>query len=146
MAATLDTVKQQLATSGARASVSRVDPALDMTNRGVLGQLSRVVRTVVQKRGLEIEIRELMQSIDAFESDPKSAPAALAEPLTATRAGAVAFATAGVFPSQMGSESAILGPGRVDQAHEPNEYIEAAAVEKMIEIVEGFIMEFCCHD
>jgi acetylornithine deacetylase len=57
-------------------------------------------------------------------SDPSPAEALVREITGANRAGAVAFATeAGHFQST-GLSAVIIGPGSIDQAHKPDEYVE----------------------
>jgi len=122
----------------------RVLPGMDIAAAVV--DLSRVAGDAVAGRGLDVEVRELMQGVGAFEA-PRSGPCvAFAESLTGASAGTIAFATEGPFLNQMGIETVILGPGHVAQAHQPDEYVEVALVIKMVDIVEAFIRKFCCHD
>lgn len=122
----------------------RVLPGMEIA--AAFAELTQVVYAAVAGSGLTIEVRELMPGLGAFEAPRSGAAVALAESLTGAGAGTIAFATEGPFLSQMGVETVILGPGHVAQAHQPDEYVEIAGILKMIDIVEGFIRNFCCHD
>ena len=122
----------------------RVLPGMDIAM--TYADLTEVVEDAVASSGLMVEVRELMQGVEAFEA-PRAGPAvALAESLTGVGAGTTAFATEAPFLNQMGIETVILGPGHVAQAHQPDEYVEIAGILKMVDIVEAFIRNFCCHD
>lgn len=122
----------------------RVLPEMDIA--AAFAALTQVVERAVAGSGLKVEVRELMPGVGAFEAPRSGAAVALAQSLTGTSAGTIAFATEAPFLTQMGIETVILGPGHVAQAHQPDEYVEIAGVLKMIDIVEGFIRNFCCHD
>ncbi len=57
----------------------------------------------------------------------------LVEHATGQRAGAVAF----------GTESVVLGPGKIEQAHRPDEYLELDSIQPTIEILERLIRPAC---
>jgi len=37
----------------------------------------------------------------------------------------------------------VLGPGDIDQAHQPDEYLGLERIEPMVEILRGLIGKFC---
>ncbi|MDP6183659.1 MAG: acetylornithine deacetylase [Gammaproteobacteria bacterium] len=122
----------------------RLLPGMDMET--MAAELARISKDAVAGSGLAVEVSELMPGVGAFET-PRTGPAVtLAEALTGVGAGTIAFATEAPFLNQMGVETVILGPGHVAQAHQPDEYVEVAGILKMIDIVEAFIRNFCCHD
>ena len=55
----------------------------------------------------------------------------------------VAFATEGPFLNELGCESVIFGPGSIDTAHQPNEYVAIDKAMKMVDIVAAVIEAFC---
>ncbi len=58
----------------------------------------------------------------------------LSEELTNHASESVAFGTEGSFYNDMGIETVILGPGDIDVAHQPNEYLQIDRIEPMINI------------
>ncbi len=56
---------------------------------------------------------------------------------------AVNFATEGGYFNALGTQSIILGPGHIAQAHQPEEYLPAAHLEPMQRILHGLVKRFC---
>jgi acetylornithine deacetylase len=65
------------------------------------------------------------------------------ETLTGHQAGAVAFGTEGPYFTQMGISTVVLGPGDIDQAHQPDEYLSEARIAPMLELLRSLIQRFC---
>lgn len=59
------------------------------------------------------------------------------------RAGAVAFGTEAPFLERLGTETVVLGPGKIEQAHRPDEYLELDSIQPTIEILERLIRLSC---
>jgi acetylornithine deacetylase len=43
-------------------------------------------------------------------------------------------------------ETIVLGPGSIDQAHQPNEYIPLNQLEPTIDIIRHLIIKYCCDE
>lgn len=74
---------------------------------------------------------ELGMNLPAFGIDPHSPLVAWAQQLARTQhlgAGAVSFATEASMFMAAGIPTVVLGPGSIEQAHKPNEYISYAQV------------------
>jgi acetylornithine deacetylase len=56
---------------------------------------------------------------------------------------AVAFGTEGPYFAQLGLQTMILGPGDIDQAHQPDEFIDPARLAPMAEVIRGLVRRFC---
>jgi len=67
------------------------------------------------------------------------------EKLTGHAAEAVAFGTEGPFLNALGMETVILGPGSIDQAHQPDEYLAMEQIEPGIRILQQLIGHFCIN-
>jgi len=65
------------------------------------------------------------------------------EALTGFSAGSVAFGTEAPYLQQLGMETVILGPGDIDQAHQPDEYLGLERIEPMITLLKSLIKKFC---
>ena len=74
---------------------------------------------------------------------PSSNIVKIAENLTNYKSDSVVFATEGPYFSQMGMETIVLGPGSIDVAHQPNEFIEAKQLDMAIDLYQRLIKEIC---
>lgn len=90
-----------------------------------------------------IEFASLFDGIEAFETRADSALVRAAEKLTGHAAGAVEFGTEGPFLSRLGCETVILGPGDVEQAHRPDEFLALDRIEPMLNTLRGLASRFC---
>ena len=63
--------------------------------------------------------------------------------MTGEPAGSVAFGTEGPYLNSLGMDTVILGPGDIDVAHQPNEYLALDRIEPMRRIVRELIKHFC---
>jgi acetylornithine deacetylase len=65
------------------------------------------------------------------------------EALTGYSAAAVAFGTEGPYFNQMGIDTIVLGPGDIDQAHQPDEYLDETRIQPTLELLRKLITRFC---
>ncbi|HYW05269.1 MAG TPA: acetylornithine deacetylase [Gammaproteobacteria bacterium] len=93
--------------------------------------------------GLELDYAPLFDGVPAMETPSDSAVVRAAESLTGMTAGAVDFGTEGPFFGRMGMETLILGPGDIEQAHQPDEYLALDRIEPMHEILAQLVQRFC---
>jgi acetylornithine deacetylase len=66
-----------------------------------------------------------------------------AERLTGYAAATVAFGTEAPFLQNMGIDTIVLGPGDIDQAHQPDEYLALDRVQPCIDLLRRFITHYC---
>ncbi len=114
-----------------------------MSNDSVRQQIRAIVDAVARERGLDIQMHSLINGVEAYMEREDSALISAAEQLTGHRAQAVAFATEAPYLQQLGLETLVMGPGSIDQAHQPDEYIELASIEPCIGVVRELIKRFC---
>lgn len=109
--------------------------------------LREELRTRLAKRlagsGLGLEVKPLFPGIPPVETSATSAIVKAAEELTGQSAGAVAFATEAPFLTELGMETLILGAGNIEQAHQPDEYLELAQIQPAIDLLRGLIERIC---
>jgi len=79
-------------------------------------------------------------------NSPRGTPleAALFEATGARDSGGVLFGTDGGFFAHSGVDSLICGPGDLDQAHQPNEFIRRDALERTTPTILKVIDRLCC--
>ncbi len=119
----------------------RLTPAA--SNASILAELSSRLRALGAQRELAIEVRQLIDDVEPFEQGPESELVRLAEQLTGHSAEAVAFATEASFLQQLGMETIVLGPGSIDRAHQPDEYLPLEQVHPCVDLLERFIGHYC---
>ncbi len=99
---------------------------------------------IATRRSVELEIAPLFGGIPAFETAADSQIVRAAERLTGHQAISVNFATEAPYLDQLGMQTIVLGPGDIEQAHQPDEYLSIDRITPTIAILEGLIKEFCC--
>lgn len=102
----------------------------------------RIERTLADT-GLSFETYALFPGIEAFQSPPESTVVELLAELSGKPPRAVAFGTEAPFYAELGIETVIFGPGSIDQAHQPNEFIEQAALGETVDILRALIRRLC---
>ena len=119
----------------------RMTPGAD--NATVRGEISERLAGIAATTGLEIELRSLIEDVAPFEQPADSELVALAETLTGHSAEAVAYATEAPFMQELGMETLVLGPGSIDRAHQPDEYLAMDEIRPAVELLQKFIAHYC---
>ena len=65
------------------------------------------------------------------------------EKLTGAPAGTVAFGTEGPYLNDLGLQTVICGPGHIDQAHQPDEYLPLEHIQPAINLIQSLVRQFC---
>ncbi|MGP3372702.1 M20/M25/M40 family metallo-hydrolase, partial [Escherichia coli] len=102
-----------------------------------------ILPRIEEKTGTIIQLNSLFPDIPSFYTPIESDIIKACESLTKREASTVAFATEGSFLNQMGMETLILGPGSIDQAHQPNEFMALDQIKPMQKVIRGLIERFC---
>jgi acetylornithine deacetylase len=116
-------------------------PGMDLKELKAL--LHQRVRQVLIDTGLTVEFIPLFEGIPAVETSANAEIVRIAEQLTAHSAEAVAFATEAPYLTELGMDTIILGPGNIEQAHQPDEYLALDRLEPMLAILRQAITHFC---
>ena len=115
----------------------RMTPGGD--NDEVRAEIAARLAEIGRQRSLDIELLPLVQSISPFEEAEDSDLVRL----TGHRAEAVAFATEAPFLQQLGMQAIVMGPGSIDRAHQPDEYLELEQIQPCIALLQQFIRHYC---
>jgi acetylornithine deacetylase len=116
-------------------------PGMDL--QALRATLQARLQAVMRDSGLELSCRPLFEGTPAMETPAGSEIVRATETLTGHQAGAVAFGTEGPYFTQMGISTVVLGPGDIDQAHQPDEYLAEARIPPMLELLRNLIQRFC---
>ena len=90
-----------------------------------------------------IEFESLYPGCPAFETPATTEIVRACEELTGYPAGSVDFATEGAIFNGMGIETVVLGPGNIEQAHQPDEYLALDRIEPTVRLLRQLIQRFC---
>lgn len=112
-------------------------------NATVRAEIEQRMALLAGELDLDIELRSLIEDIEPFEQGAQSELVQLAEKLTGHSAEAVAFATEAPFLQQLGMETIVMGPGSIDRAHQPNEYLELDQIQPCIALLQQCIRHYC---
>lgn len=119
----------------------RMTPGGD--NATVRAEIEKRLNSLAERLDLQINMRSLIENIEPFEQDAQSELVQLAERLTGHSAEAVAFATEAPFLQQLGMETIVMGPGSIDRAHQPDEYLELDQIQPCISLLQNCIRHYC---
>lgn len=120
-----------------------IRPLPGMELESLRADMEQRLRGILQDSGLTLEIAHLFEGISAMET-PATAPIVqAAEMLTGCKAGAVAFGTEAPYLNQLGMQTLVLGPGDIDQAHQPDEYLALDRIPPYMRLLRSLIERFC---
>ncbi len=101
------------------------------------------LQRVIQDTGLELSCRPLFDGTPAMETPASSEIVLATEQLTGYAASAVAFGTEGPYFQALGMNTVVMGPGDIEQAHQPDEYLSLARIQPTIDVLRQLIQRFC---
>lgn len=107
--------------------------------------IHRRVAPLVRTRELGMTFEPLFDGVPPFETPANAQLVRLCEQLTGHAAQSVAFATEAPFLQQLGLETLVLGPGSIDQAHQPDEFLALDQLQPTMDILTQLIKR-CCVD
>jgi acetylornithine deacetylase len=116
-------------------------PGMDI--RVLRDSIVQRLQPLAEKHRVNMQLRSLFPGIQPFEQNADSALIKAVEQLTGHSAGAVNFATEAPFMQALGMETVVFGPGSIDQAHQPDEYIDTAQLKPAVAAISGLIRKFC---
>jgi acetylornithine deacetylase len=120
----------------------RLLPGMD--NAEVRNSIQRRLTPLAETSGTDIVFSSLFEGVEPFNEPADSELVKICEQLTGNSSNSVAFATEAPFMQQLGMQTVVLGPGSIDQAHQPDEFISIDQIEPAVKIVQALIQRFCC--
>lgn len=116
-------------------------PGMDMAE--LRSDINMRLLPLAERFNVSIRNEPLFAGTPALETPAESPLVQALEQLTNYPAGAAAFGTEGPYLQALGMDALILGPGNIDVAHQPNEYVELANLNPTINILRGLVKRFC---
>ncbi|MEH6515669.1 MAG: acetylornithine deacetylase [Halioglobus sp.] len=115
----------------------------DGNNEEVRSDIEKRLAIIAEDAGIDLSLESLVKNIPPFEQPADSELVQMAESLTGHTAKAVAFATEAPFLQQLGMETIVMGPGSIDRAHQPDEYMELEQMRPYVDLLQQCIAHYC---
>jgi acetylornithine deacetylase len=101
------------------------------------------VQPLAKRWNVGFELTPLFPGAPAFHCPAESDLVKTAERLTGHQAQTVAFGTEAPWLQGIGMDTIVLGPGDIDQAHQPDEYLGLDRIEPCLTLLRKFIQHYC---
>jgi acetylornithine deacetylase len=114
---------------------------------GMAGSLIRddiraLIEPIAQRHQVAFTFSPLFAGAEAFANDHSELLQAC-EQLTGVSGQSVAFATEAPFMQQLGLDTIVIGPGSINVAHQPDEYMALDQVQPCVHLLQSLIQRFC---
>lgn len=119
----------------------RMLPGMSVT--GMRAALRERVGQALDDSALTASFDILFDGIEPLETPAESALVRAAEDLTGSEARGVFYGTEGPILRRLGMDVLILGPGSIDQAHQPDEFLRLDGLRSGVGILRDLIRRFC---
>jgi len=118
-------------------------PLPGMNSRALKDELTQRLIPIAARTQTQINLKELSAGIEPFEERADSELVQQVEIWNGQQAGAVNFATEAPFLQQLGMQTLVCGPGYIDQAHQPDEYIPLEHIPLTVDFLVKAIGHYC---
>jgi acetylornithine deacetylase len=118
-------------------------PLPGMDTAALREELHQRVRAALAPRGLAVEFEAIFDGLPPMTTAADAHIVRLAEQLSGNPAGAAAFGTEGPYYNALGCQTVILGPGDIEQAHQPDEYLALNRLTPTVKLLQQAISSIC---
>lgn len=118
-------------------------PLPGMAEEALRAAIREKLAPVAARHRVRIDYGPLFAGVPAFEQSADCELVRVAERLTGHAADAVAFGTEAPYLQQLGCETLVLGPGDIDCAHQPGEYLDSARIAPTVHLLRELIRHYC---
>lgn len=120
-----------------------VRPLPGMDGAALRQALREQVRAALQDTDFTFATQTLSPGVEPFASGAQSQLAGFLTQISGKQPKAVAFGTEAPFYKNLGCDTVVFGPGRIDEAHQPDEYIELTALDDTVRMLRALIARCC---
>lgn len=118
-----------------------------MSDDELLQWLSDALKALAEKYPARISFDELHPSSPSFEQNKyptdDNCIVSIAEEISGHTCCAVNYATEAPYIQQLGCQTIVLGPGSINQAHQPNEFLAHSEIDKTDKLLISMIQHYC---
>jgi acetylornithine deacetylase len=119
----------------------RLLPGMDSDE--IVGVLTDRLQQAIAHCGTSLELSSFYPPIPPFETDIQGGLVQTLAMESGNAPGTVAFGTEGYFLQSLGMETVVFGPGSIDQAHQPNEYLAKDQIDPATHVLRRVIEKYC---
>lgn len=105
--------------------------------------LSEALKPIAELYPGRVTFGEMHPSAPSFEQKKPSTLIDIAEEISGHSCCAVNYATEAPFIQQLGCQTIVLGPGSIEQAHQPNEFLAHSEINKTEILLTKMIQHYC---
>lgn len=115
----------------------------NMSIEQLIADIDELAETVAHRRDLSSECKLLGDGLPAMETAEASEIAKYLTFATGKAASSVSFGTEAPYFNRMQTETIVIGPGSINQAHQPNEFLPIDQIDPSIDLLKNLIHKFC---
>jgi acetylornithine deacetylase len=109
----------------------------------VRDQIEERCANVLLDTGLMFSVTSVVESTPPHQLARDTLLVRAAEELTGAEAVSAAFATEAPYLAQLGTDTLVLGPGGVGEAHKPDEFVRADRLEPSVRVLRAMLERLC---
>jgi acetylornithine deacetylase len=113
-----------------------------MGSTGLRDAIRERIGPIAARHQVAFTFTPLFPGVEAFAND-HSELLKVCEKLTGHRGQSVSYGTEAPFLQQLGMDTLVLGPGSIEVAHQPDEYMALTQVQPCIDLLQGLIRRYC---
>lgn len=114
-----------------------------MEREAVTAELRDAVANALDGGAWGFDVRATGGHADAFSGPSEAAFSSAVETLCGCSAKTALFGTEAPYLAQLGLQTLVLGAGDIAVAHQPDEYVTIAAIERATDVYANLIQHFC---
>ena len=120
-----------------------VRPVPQLDDETVFEQIEQALTPIKAKYPSRITRSLMYPTAPSFACKNETQIIELAEKLTGFNAATANYSTEAPFINALGCDTLVLGPGSIEQAHQPNEFIDLSYVEPTTQLLRNLIKQVC---
>lgn len=121
-----------------------IRPLPGMTLNDLNALLNDALAPVSERWPGRLTVAELHPPIPGYECPPDHQLVEVVEKLLGTKTDVVNYCTEAPFMQTL-CPTLVLGPGSINQAHQPDEYLETRFIKPTRELITQVVHHFCWH-
>ncbi|GAC10951.1 acetylornithine deacetylase [Paraglaciecola chathamensis] len=114
-----------------------------LSDEEAIAMIDEALAPLVQKYPQRITREAMYETAPAFGCRNEQGILELAKKLTGFDPVSANYATEAPFINQLGCDTIVLGPGSIEQAHQPDEFISLHYVDPTVTLLRNFIKQVC---
>jgi acetylornithine deacetylase len=114
-----------------------------MSFESLKSDLEEIAAEVAESRGLGVTTQTFGDGMPAMDTAEASEIAQYLTRITGKKTGSAAFGTEAPYFNAMQTETIVIGPGSINQAHQPDEFLPVAQIDPTIKMLESLVERFC---